>query len=155
SYWREALEGVDAATVLSIGRPSERETTTTGERLLRLPSETTAALDAFARRHGLTASTVLQGAWALLLARYSGARDVVFGATQSGRSIGLPEVDRMVGLFITTLPVRVRIPTGARVLPWLEGLQDRQAAQLPHAHSSLVDIRACSDVPAGHPLFDT
>ena len=53
----------------------------------------------------------MQGAWALLLSRYSGERDVVFGTVVSGRPADAAGVESMVGLFINTLPVRVRVPT--------------------------------------------
>ena len=88
-----------------------------------VPAGTADGLEIFSRRHGLTLNTLLQGAWAAPLGRATAERDVVFGVTVLGRPIDLPGVDSMVGLLINTLPVRVSVPPGACVLPWLRGLQ--------------------------------
>ena len=82
----------------------------------------TAALQAAVRAHGLTLNTLAQGAWALLLSRASGEKDVVFGVTVSGRPPELPGVEAILGLFINTLPARVRLPDEASVSSWLAGL---------------------------------
>ena len=98
----------------------------------------TAALQALARQHQLTINTLVQGAWALLLSRYSGQEDVVFGATVSGRPAALAGVESMVGLFINTLPVRVQVSPEASLLPWLQALQ---ASRLRRA--SMSTARSC------------
>ena len=67
-------------------------------------------LQGWARRQQLTLNTLVQGAWALLLSRYSGSQDVCFGVTVAGRPATLPGVESMVGLFINTLPLRVAVP---------------------------------------------
>ena len=81
---------------------------------LELSASTTAGLQGLARRHRLTLNTLVQGAWGLLLSRYSGSDDVVFGATVSGRPAELPGVETMVGLFLNTVPVRLRVPCRRR-----------------------------------------
>ncbi|RMF35672.1 MAG: non-ribosomal peptide synthetase, partial [Chloroflexi bacterium] len=90
AFWREMLAGFTAPTPLTVdvpparSRPAEGQDDYAMQRIL-LPAETRAALDALARKHQLTLNTLVQGAWALLLSRYSGEDDVVFGATVSGR----------------------------------------------------------------------
>jgi len=71
-------------------------------------------LSSLARRHELTLNTLMQGAWGLLLSRYAGVGAVVFGATVSGRPPALPHVESLVGLFINTLPVRLRLSVTSR-----------------------------------------
>src|SRR5437867_9150375 len=97
-FWRRALEGFKAPTPLGIDRagrlPSPREPAH-DHRELRLSREETALLQADARKHRLTLSTLLQGAWALLLSGYSGEDEVVFGVTVSGRPANLPDAERM------------------------------------------------------------
>ncbi|GCD33591.1 non-ribosomal peptide synthetase [Streptomyces chrestomyceticus JCM 4735] len=105
-----------------------------------------------ARRHGLTVNTVVQGAWALLLARLSGRDDVVYGTTVAGRPPELPGVESMVGLFINTVPVRVRLDAGRPVVEMLKDVQSRQSALLPHQHLGLADIQKHAGPEAG---FDT
>ena len=118
-----------------------------------VPEDRTERLRACARRHGLTLNTLVQGAWAILLARSTGEQDVVFGATVSGRPADLPDVERIVGLFINTLPVRVRVDDRRAMVPWLQELQERQVAREGYAYTPLVDIQKWSGLPAGTGLF--
>src|SRR6185369_5088129 len=126
-----------------------------GEEQSQVSQATTAALQSFARRQRLTLNTVLQAAWALVLHRYSRSEDIVFGTTVSGRPVSLPEVQETVGIFINTLPVRVQIPSGGRVLTWLQELQDKQAELQKHEHTPLIEIQGWSEVPRGTPLFES
>src|SRR5690606_7893508 len=105
------------------------------------------------RRHGATLSTVLQGAWGLVLGRLLGSNDVVFGATVSGRPPELPGIEQMIGLFINTLPIRVRYRMDEPLGALIERLQDEQTELLAHHHLGLTDIQRA----AGHggALFDT
>ncbi|MFJ9426302.1 amino acid adenylation domain-containing protein [Streptomyces sp. NPDC101249] len=149
--WADALTGLDGPSLVApaardqpAGRP---------ERLVtRLTEETTAALTAAARARGLTVSSVLQGLWAILLGRLTGRTDVVLGATVSGRDADLPGIESMVGLFINTLPVRVRLRPGEPLADLLTRVQGEQSALLDHRHLGLADIQRA----AGHGvLFDT
>jgi amino acid adenylation domain-containing protein len=119
-----------------------------------LEQDASARMYNFAQRHGLTMNTLLQGAWALLLSRYTGQRDVVFGATVSGRPADLPGADEMTGLFINTLPVRIRVDD-CTVAGWLQSLQRAQAEARQHHAVSLAQVQACADVPEGSDLFDS
>ena len=113
------------------------------------------ALRAWARSCQLTPNTLVQAAWALLLGRYSGEEDVVFGITVSGRPPSLPGVEAMVGLFINTLPLRVDVRRGQELLPWLRRLQERQLGLRQYEFSPLVEIQGWSEVPRGLPLFES
>jgi amino acid adenylation domain-containing protein/non-ribosomal peptide synthase protein (TIGR01720 family) len=156
-YWRQALAGLAAATPLPYDRtPLPGEGTRSARWLTRgLPAADADRLKAEARAHGLTLNAVVQGAWALLLARHGGQREAVFGATVSGRPAELPGVDTMPGLFINTLPVRVPVPGDVPLAAWLTGLQDEQAEARRHDHVSLAELRAWTDLPAGTELFDS
>src|SRR5262249_40615354 len=120
-----------------------------------LPGAASEALRGFARRHQLTVNTLVQGAWALLLARYSGEDDVVFGAVTAGRGAPLAGIDSMGRPFINTLPGRARVPERTPAVPWLQGLQERQAAARQFEHTPLARVQAWSDVPAGTALFES
>ncbi|MEM6935913.1 MAG: condensation domain-containing protein, partial [Pseudomonadota bacterium] len=91
-----------------------------------LSPQLTADLNAFAQRHHLTLNTLIQGAWALLLSRYSDTSDVVFGSTVSGRPPTLPGAESIVGLFINTVPVRVALSLEMPLLSWLQNIQAGQ-----------------------------
>ncbi|MET0397438.1 MAG: amino acid adenylation domain-containing protein [Longimicrobiaceae bacterium] len=154
TFWREELRGIAAPTRLGIERDAGAERGPQGVRELALPADATEALRSLARRHRLTLNTLVQGAWAMLLSRWSGEDDVVFGATTSGRGAALPEMESRVGMFINTLPVRVRVPAGAPLLAWLGELQERQAALRAVEHTPLVEVQRWSGVPRGTPLFE-
>ncbi|GLY02221.1 MULTISPECIES: non-ribosomal peptide synthetase [Actinoplanes] len=143
--WRAELAGVEGVTLGPTERPGLPSSLVT-----RHAPEFTAALTGFARRHGLTLNTLVQGAWALVLARLTRRTDVLFGATVSGRPAELPGVERLTGLLINTVPVRVRLDGATTVLAMLTDLQERQSALLPHQHLGLPEIRRLGD--AG---FDT
>jgi amino acid adenylation domain-containing protein/non-ribosomal peptide synthase protein (TIGR01720 family) len=158
AFWRRTLEGFTAPTPLGIDASGEQiaeQQIEPGERRLSLAQTATASLQSFARSHQLTLNTVVQGAWALLLSRYSGEDDVVFGATVSGRPAELAGVESMVGLFINTLPVRVQIGDSDNVVPWLRGIQARQSALREYQYTPLVQVQRWSTVPRGVPLFDS
>ncbi|MES1245675.1 MAG: non-ribosomal peptide synthase/polyketide synthase, partial [Acidobacteriota bacterium] len=154
-YWRRTLDGWTEPTPIIDSPSPERGQ---AQRQRRLPAAATEALRAQARRHQLTLNTLVQAAWGLLLGRTAGVDDVVFGTTVSGRPADLDGVESMVGLFINTLPVRLRL-SGAegepRLLPWLAGLQRDQVEMRQHEHSPLVKVQAWSELPRGTALFET
>ena len=155
-YWRRTLHGLERPTPLPLGRPPAADNGEPyGDRMLGLTPEQVRQLVERARREQVTMNTVLQGAWALLLARYGDTDDVVFGATVSGRPAELEGVERMVGLFINTLPVRVRVRGGRGVWEWLRELQGQQVEMRQYEYSPLAQVQAWSEVGAGRALFDT
>ncbi len=158
AFWRRTLAGFSAPTPLVVDRVPDQEADASAPYLelgTFVSAEATATLQALARQHRLTLNTLVQGAWALLLSRYSGEEDVLFGATVSGRPADLPGAERMIGLFINTLPVRVRVAPDARVLGWLADLQAQQAELRQYEYSPLVQIQGWSEVPRGTPLFES
>jgi non-ribosomal peptide synthetase component F len=98
---------------------------------------------------------VLQGAWALLLARHGGEPDVVFGTTVSGRPAELTGVESMVGMFINTVPTRVRVDGAADLVPWLRRLQEAQGETRRFDFVSLAQLQDWSELPTGVNLFDS
>ncbi|MEV6875263.1 amino acid adenylation domain-containing protein [Amycolatopsis sp. NPDC051128] len=156
-HWREVLSGFTTPTPLPWDRSPDRAHRTRSSRPVRvsLTAEDTTRLRDVARRHGLTVNTLVQGAWALLLAHQSGEPDVVFGTTVSGRPDDLPGVETMIGMFINTIPTRTRVDGGEQVLPWLGRLQDEQNRARRYDFVALGRLRALSDVPAGQNLFDS
>ncbi|MET8847907.1 non-ribosomal peptide synthase/polyketide synthase [Amycolatopsis sp. NPDC004625] len=156
-HWRTVLSGFAAPTPLPGDRSPAQAHRTRSSRTVRtsLSTEDTSRLRDVARRHGLTVNTLVQGAWALLLAHSSGEADVVFGTTVSGRPDDLPGVENMIGMFINTVPTRTRIDSGDALLPWLQRLQDEQNQARRYDFLALGKLRALSDVPAGENLFDS
>ena len=101
-------------------------------------------------------STVAQGAWAVLLGQYCNSEDVLFGITVSGRPYDFPEIDSMVGLFINTLPLRVRISPNEAASSCLQRIQRKVAELHEYETTSLKQVHEWSDVPHNNlPLFET
>ncbi|MDQ3913981.1 MAG: amino acid adenylation domain-containing protein [Actinomycetota bacterium] len=153
-YWREALRGFDAPTDLHLVPPAPPGA---GHGMVArsLDADATAAVADFARRRRVTMSTLVEAAWAVTLGVYSGSDDVLFGALASGRSAPVDRVERTVGLFINTIPVRIRIPAAAPVGGWLRDLQSQALERRDHEHAPLVDVQQVAGVAAPAPLFET
>ncbi|MET9609740.1 amino acid adenylation domain-containing protein [Streptomyces sp. NPDC006512] len=149
--WRSALAGVDGATLVAAADPA-RTAVRPGVHRLELTEAATARLTATARRLGTTPSTVIQAAWGLLLGSLTGRQDVVFGLTVAGRPEELPGVESMVGLFITTVPVRFAARPGESVARVLRRFRDEQNGLLAHHHLGLRQIQKQA---GGGELFDT
>jgi amino acid adenylation domain-containing protein/non-ribosomal peptide synthase protein (TIGR01720 family) len=141
AYWSAALRGLERPPALASSPAAGAAFAGSLHHVShRLHEDATAALTAFARASGLTLSTVVQGAWAMVVAAYSNAREALYGVTVGGRPAALSGADRMVGLFINTLPVRVEPRPGARLVPWLRDLQQELARHRDFEHTPLVDI---------------
>ncbi|HLL84369.1 MAG TPA: condensation domain-containing protein, partial [Longimicrobium sp.] len=156
-YWRGLLAGFAEPLPLPLDHVSTLPFLAENyhEQLTHLEPGPTRALRALAREHGLTPNTVVQGAWAILLARYTGTCDVVFGNIRSGRRSTLASAPEIVGPLISNVPVRVRLPEEERLLPWLQALRAQHVEVRRFEHSPLVDIQSWSEVPRGTPLFQT
>ncbi|MEU3273855.1 amino acid adenylation domain-containing protein [Saccharomonospora sp. NPDC006951] len=141
--WETALDG--AEPTIAAGAQSEADTV-----VLDVPSFLDEALTSVGRRTGLTKSTLLHGAWGLLLCALTGRTDVVFGTTVSGRSAPVDGIESMIGLFSNTVPARFRLRGSDTTATALARWQAEQADLLDHQHISLGDIqRGRGD------LFDT
>ena len=105
-----------------------------------------------ARLHGVTLSTVLQAAWAILLGALTGRDEVVFGVTVAGRPPELAGIESMVGLFINTLPLRIDLPPSRSLLDLLRTMQERQSLLMAHQHVGLSEIQQAAGLGE---LFDT
>ncbi|MGW2602150.1 amino acid adenylation domain-containing protein [Streptomyces klenkii] len=149
--WRSALAGVDEPTLIA-PQARERAALLPEQHDVELTAAQTSRLTGYARTHGLTLNTVLSGAWSLLLAGLTGRQDVVFGTTVSGRPAELTGIERTIGMFLNTVPVRARLDRNETVVAYLTRLQDEQAALLPHHQLSLGTIQRAAG--AGR-LFDT
>src|SRR3989440_576575 len=156
-HWRGVLVGLESPTALPYDRaPLQAHTTRSSAWLpLELGEGESARLSEFAKGHRLTLNTVVQGAWSLLLARYSGQREVCFGATVSGRPAELPGVEAIPGIFIHTVPVRADVDGDRPVVGWLGELQAAQAESRRFDFVSLAQMQTWSDLPGGVNLFDS
>ncbi|MEO6807675.1 MAG: condensation domain-containing protein, partial [Isosphaeraceae bacterium] len=159
AFWRLNLSGIRTPTPLGIDREdlSHRgdEPPPHEERQMFLSAEATDGLRTLAKGNQITLNTTVQGAWAVLLSRYSGRNEVVFGVASAGRPSDLTDSDEMIGLFINTLPMRVAVSDEAELAPWLRQFQAGQAELRRLEATPLVQIQGWSEIPRGQPLFES
>ncbi|MEL6136175.1 MAG: amino acid adenylation domain-containing protein [Cyanobacteria bacterium J06626_23] len=155
TFWKDYFHGWEMPSYLPI---INRElavplgTPTLAEQQHRLSAELIRNLHQAAKHHQVTVNILIQAALGLVLSRYTDTHDVVFGATTAGRPTSLSGALQMVGLFINTLPVRVRVNPPVTVAEWLKMLSEQQATTTEHEHISLQALQA--QVNGGQPLFD-
>lgn len=155
--WREHLAGLPGPTLLAaaLGSMDTSEGQQPGlprTTRLRLPAETTARLVDGTRSRGVTVNTLMQMAWALVLSRLTDTHDVVFGVTVSGRPPELTGVETMVGLFINTVPLRVRLDPSASAGEQCRAVQRTAALLREHSYLGHAQLRALGGVGE---MFDT
>jgi hypothetical protein len=155
AYWRQTLKGftrtkaiADRGTAAPDKGGDRHRTVST-----RLPISASEKLISWVREHRMTLTTVVLAAWARLLGRESGARDIVLGMAVSGRSADLDGVMTMVGMLINILPVRVRLEAPPSAV--LEEIQRQQLASARHEHVPLDEVQAWSDLPRDQPLIES
>ncbi|CCK26517.1 hypothetical protein BN159_2138 [Streptomyces davaonensis JCM 4913] len=155
AFWRRRLKGFTEPTRLLRSATAGSAGQVQHARLHRLDAERTAAVTAACTEQRITLGTLLQAAWGLLLARYSGRGDVVFGAVSSGRPPQLDGVEDMVGLFVNTVPTRLRVDPDREVGDWLRDVQADALAARAYEHVPMTRIQEWSATPAGVELFET
>ncbi|GAA5082328.1 non-ribosomal peptide synthetase [Nocardia iowensis] len=155
-WWGEQLAGLsgplmiaDGGTGLaSVAAPTAQAEVTRFD----LGADDTARLRDWTRRHGLTLNSAVQFAWTLLLSRLTDRRDVVYGTIVTGRPEQITGVERMVGLFLNTIPVVFLVDPAAPVAAECARLQRESAAMRDAGYLSLSSVQRA----AGHSsLFDT
>ena len=156
-FWQDYLAGFRQSTVLGIekNRSATHRLGRFDELSLRLSAGETGALEALCRSLRITPSSVVQGAWSMLLSRYSGSSDVVWGTTVSGRPAALEGVRESVGLFINTVPLRTSVDWDRPASAFLSEMQNNQRSVMAFENSDLSLIKQWSECPAGEPLFQS
>ena len=123
------------------------------EERLTLPTDVWSSLQSLLAQENITYNNFMQAVWGILLNRYSGEDDVLFGTVVHGRPTELPQFDRMVGLFINVLPVRLQFQKEEPVLSWLKRSHDTFVSQTQFSHSSLEQIQQWGGFPRERNLF--
>ena len=89
----------------------------------------------------ITLNTLFQGVWAILLSNYTGEDDIIFGTAVSGRNMDLKGIQSMIGVFINSIPVPIKVNKETSLLPWLQNIQNSQIISEQYAHTPLSDIQ--------------
>ncbi len=159
-FFAETLRGFTARNALLHRSASDTTAAPIDRNLIEitrtLDERTTTALRALATDAGVTMNTMVQAAWSLVVSDFSGGdSDVVIGTVRRGRGETVPDAGRILGMFINTLPLRVRIDPALSVTAWVQSVRQAHAALRPYEQTSLLEIHATADVPSGESLFDS
>lgn len=155
NFWRGNLSGFTDVTPLPYQRTASGASAIQ-DVFMQLSAEETTQLAERARNEKLTVNTFMQAAWALLLMRHGGLDEALFGVTVAGRPAELDGIEETLGLFINTLPLRLRTEGASQTgLEFLRTLQSANAAMRQHEHLSLAEVQNLADTPRGDALFDS
>jgi amino acid adenylation domain-containing protein/non-ribosomal peptide synthase protein (TIGR01720 family) len=143
AYWAEYLKGVETITAIpkSSRESAQSKTGPRAERVLEFTPKLTAKLRALAASQNATLNHLVQAIWALLLSRYNGTRDVVFGTIVSGRPPGIAAFESAVGLFINAVPVRTAVLPQSKFVELVQSIRDSALSSEPHHYLPLAEIQ--------------
>ena len=157
-YWKNLLKNYSPPMLLPrLHKDTVAEATESdyNKLSLHLPSDLSDALKLIARESQVTINTVVQAAWAYLASSYTFADDILFGATVSGRSPEIKDAETTIGLFINTLPVRIKIDPKKTIAQWLQEIQTQTIESREFEFTPLAEIHTWSDVPRDADLFES
>jgi amino acid adenylation domain-containing protein len=155
AHWRATVGSLSSGTDLVVGRGAGAENGTFATRRITLDTSVVGALMQRARSEGITTSTLIQGAWAALLARYNQAEEQVFGVTVSGRPAELAGIEDAVGPFVNVLPLSVSTRDNDGLWEWLRSVQHAHTQNDRFNYLSFAEIQGLTSLPAGERLCDT
>ncbi len=153
-FWRSRFDGFEPPPRLPAGAPADASRGVV-ERTMRLDRDATRSLERLAQEVRATPASVVLAAWARVLAAWTGCRDVLFGATVSGRSPEVEGFDERVGLFINTRLVRVRIDADEPAGSWIRAVHDEQVEAGPFDWTPMSDVQRAAGMPLGRAPFDS
>jgi len=159
-FWEETLKGFRTpnalSSLISAFEPKESDNAIAGNMAsYQFPSSLSNSLKQLATESETTVATLFQAAWAVLLSRYSGEKDVVFGSVRAGRKGTVEGAEKMVGLFVNTVPLRVNVTEQQSIIELLKQLRKYNLRLRPHEHMPLSEIQKYSAVPSSLPLFQS
>ncbi len=153
-FWKEYLEDLELPTLLPTDYMKKQEIQQVSRVYTYLTCEETKVLNELAKNEKITVNSIVQTALGILFQRYSNSKDVVFGAVVAGRPALLPGVEEMIGLFINTVPVRVKNDSNTQVITLLHQIYQESIIRQDYEHAGLVDIKKYCGVKGETPLFD-
>ena len=147
-YWKQLLDDYDESAKISPlpsvipDKTYENEAVEKVERQsILLEEDLSQRLLGLAAYQNITINTIAETIWGILLAKYNGIEDVVFGKVVSGRNAHIPGIEQMVGIFINTIPVRLRIEKESTILSVLKEIQKQAVDSSQYDHCALSKIQ--------------
>lgn len=141
NYWYNILSGLEEKTTIRVSGNPDSKNNEIGNCQLDLDENITFKLTELTKKYQVTTNTIIETIWGLLLSRYNNSHDVIFGKVVSGRNADIPNIEKMVGLFINTIPVRIKIDEKQKISSLLKAIQDQALKSGECDHISLMDIQ--------------
>jgi len=151
-YWKGYLKGYEEKAVIAGYSSGEEKTAVYHE---ELEPELRNAMERLCREEKVAVATVINTAWGILLQRYNNTGDVVFGTTVSGRTAKLEGIEEAVGLYINTLPIRVKAEGKERIEELLRRVERDTREREVYESLALSEIQGAVGAGGGESLFDT
>ena len=156
-YWTDYFADVDAVVEFSAKHAvaGHKKEGGVGQLEKRVDGCFKEQLERFVKKHKITMAALFYTAWGILLQRYNNSDDVVFGITVSGRSARIKGIEEMVGLFINTLPMRVKTFESQEIARLLRDVNTDLQQREAHEYTSLAEIKRSRGLDVQEDLFDT
>lgn len=151
-HWKNYLSGYDTVSSLPHTHVNANTTFDQREVFFELDASVSHLIKMLCKESGVTEYTFIQAVWGILLGRYNNTNDVVFGSTVSGRPPEVEGIEEMIGLFINTLPVRVKYSENTTVRELLKEVQQRSIEGIDHHYTQLAHIQSVSELEGN--MFD-
>ncbi|WP_160716661.1 non-ribosomal peptide synthetase [Chitinophaga solisilvae] len=145
SYWNQYLAGYNTQATVPAALPENQAPYQLAELSCTFSKPVSDGLTALGRKYQVTLNTVIQSLWGVLLGKYNNTRDVVFGAVVSGRPPEISGIEKMIGLFINTIPVRIQTEEDTSFGELLRTVQEQAIESLPHHYVQLADVQLQSE----------
>ncbi|HYF81964.1 MAG TPA: amino acid adenylation domain-containing protein, partial [Clostridia bacterium] len=154
-YWKSYLKGYEEKAVITGNRAEKEKEEKTAVYHEELEPELKGAMERVCREEKAAMATVINTAWGILLQRYNNTGDVVFGTTVSGRAAKLEGIEEAVGLYINTLPIRVKAEDKESIGELLRQVERETREREAYESLDLAEIQGAVEAGVGESLFDT
>uniref|UniRef100_UPI000619C7CB condensation domain-containing protein n=1 Tax=Paenibacillus dauci TaxID=1567106 RepID=UPI000619C7CB len=144
-YWNKALDDYTGESFLQADlENNEALSPKRGEVQFELSEATSEKIKQISSTYQVTMNTICQTVWGLTMQKYTGTQDIVFGGIVSGRPPEINGIDRMVGIFLNTIPIRIRSEQDQTIVKLLQQIQENNVASQPYEYVPLADIQLAS-----------
>ncbi|MCK4257933.1 MAG: amino acid adenylation domain-containing protein [Halanaerobiales bacterium] len=154
TFWREDLKDFEEKTELPTDQ-KESDTHDVEKFTYKLPDKLVDQINEFVKQYEITLGVVIYSVWGLLLQRYNNMEEVLFGTTVSGRPAELIDIEKSVGLFINTIPLRVKSSEQEKVLDLLNRINDTLYKRKDFENTPLAQIQSYGEIYSQESLFDS
>ena len=154
-YWKDYLEGYEERTTIAGYRAEAEKEEKTAVYHEELEPELKGAMERVCREEKVAMATLINTAWGILLQRYNNTGDAVFGTTVSGRAAKLEGIEEAVGLYINTLPIRVKAEGKESISEVLKQVERATRERETYESLALAEIQGAVEAGGGESLFDT